>query len=157
MLRPLAEIERLLDLGLFSEAAFRIDLAIKSSPTDGRLMFFLAIARMNGRAPRNLLSVEEAISINSLLERGLRTSAVLTANPPASAGWEGGAVLLWAWIKEDLFARNGFISEGPDFEFLLQRAAALRPSKEDLARISRLFPPNESSRSRSFLDYLMTV
>ncbi len=155
----LNEIQRLLDMGLFSEAAFRADAATKSAPTEGCLLYYLALARMNGRAPRALISLDEAKGIESLLERSLRISAVLEVDSPGTSlgSWQGCAQLLWAWIKEDLYARNGFLGgEGPHFEFLLQKAVESRPVRSELTRLSRVIPGGETSRARAFLDYLLT-
>lgn len=150
------EVGRLLDLGLFAEAAFRADTELRSSPTNGRLIYYSCLSRFNGRAPRSLTNITESRRIESLLERCLKVSAVQDS-AAGEEGWEGCALLLWAWLKEDLLLRNGFISEGsgPSMEHMLRRAVELRPHKSELIRLSRNFPPGETSRTHSFLDYLI--
>ena len=151
---PTAEIQRLLDLGLPAEAAFRAETALRDQPANGRLLYYLALARMNGRTPRALVSLEEARSIESLLERALQVSAILV-DGQASGGWEGCALLFRAWLKEDLYLRQGFLSGGPDLEALLNQALRTQPERADLVRLSRLFPSGESNRARSYLDRLL--
>jgi hypothetical protein len=149
------EIAQLLDLGLFSEAAFKAESELRLCPTNDRILYYLALAKFNGRAPRTLFSIDDARRIQSLLERGLKISAMEGPGPSSSSEWQGCVFLLWAWLKEDFFARNGFLSgPGPDLEFLLQRSAESQPSRTELVRLSRLFPSGEASRSRAFLDFL---
>lgn len=149
------EIQRLLDVGLPSEAAFRAEAALRGQPAHGRLLYYLALARMNGRTPRSLVSLEEARGIESLLDRSLQVLALMP-NEQNATDWEGCALLLRAWLKEDLYARQGFLSSGPDFESLLNQALATRPTRADLLRLSRLFPSDESNRAQACLNFLLT-
>ncbi len=148
------EIQRLLDLGLFKEALFRIENAQRDDPLNARLLFYSALARMNGRAPRGLVNLAEARSISALLEQSLKLSAL--GDSRSAGGWQGCALLFQAWIQEDLYQRRGFLAQDmPALDFLAERALDFSPEAADLQRLRRIFPSQEESRCHSVFEILI--
>lgn len=135
---PLARALLWLDLGLFPDAVAELRRLCDEGPVEPRTAYYLTLAELRGRRPSQLESAE----VGELQDRLRRlVAAAGSGGGLPDQPWIHGALLLWAWIKEDLAARRGIAGCPPSVETLL---GIVRESpiddREELERLLRWLP-----------------
>lgn len=124
----------LLDLRLFQEADRKLEEWLAQHPADGRARYYATLARLRARRPATVVNLDEIFSLQSQLTLAVRLALEIRDSADSST-WIGAALLLKAYLQEDLAA--GGCSTAADAIAAASRANA---SLAELKRLRRCLP-----------------